>query len=323
MAEPLLSVQGLRTEISAGGARFAAVDDISFEVATGERLAIVGESGCGKTITALSILRLLPDPPARITTGKIRFGGHDLVALSPTAMRAVRGREIAMIFQEPMTSLNPVFTIGNLLREVLSLHRGIRGAAAHRRAIELLEMVNIPSPRTRIDSYPHELSGGTRQRVMIAMALASQPKLLIADEPTTALDVTVQAQILELLLRLQCEFGMAIILITHDLGIVAEFAERVLVMYAGGIVEQGLVDAIFASPRHPYTRGLLDSIPPIDRDIFELAAIEGTVPPPTALPHGCRFQPRCALAIPACAAALPPLLAVGPAQHARCIRTAA
>jgi len=272
---------------------------------------------------ALSLMRLLPEPVARIAGGRVLFEGRDLLALPEAEMRRIRGAEIAMIFQEPMTSLNPVFTVGNLLREVLALHRGIRGAAARRRAIELLEMVNIASPQTRITSYPHELSGGTRQRVMIAMALASQPKLLIADEPTTALDVTVQAQILELLLRLQREFGMAIILITHDLGIVAEFAERVLVMYAGGIVEQGPVEAIFAAPRHPYTRGLLDSIPPVDRDIFELAAIEGTVPPPTALPPGCRFQPRCGLAIPACAAALPDLLQVGPGQHARCIRAAA
>ena len=319
--DPLLSVRHLRTEIAAGGARFAAVDDVSFDIATGERLAIVGESGCGKTILALSILRLLPDPPARITAGAIKFAGHDLTTFP--AMRAIRGREIAMIFQEPMTSLNPVFTIGNLLGEILTLHRGLRGAAARRRAIELLELVNIASPRTRVDAYPHELSGGTRQRVMIAMALASQPKLLIADEPTTALDVTVQAQILELLLRLQREFGMAIILITHDLGVVAEFAQRVLVMYAGAIVEQGPVEKIFAAPRHPYTRGLLDSIPPVDRDVFSLSAIEGAVPTPTALPPGCRFQPRCGIAVPACAASVPALLRVGPAQHARCIRATA
>ena len=318
--EPLLSVRALRVEIATGGVRFAAVDDVSFEVAAGERLAIVGESGCGKTITALSILRLLPEPPARIAAGEIRFGGRDLVRLPAADMRAVRGREIAMIFQEPMTSLNPVFTVGNLLGEVLALHRGLRGAAARARAIELLELVNIPSPRQRIDAYPHELSGGTRQRVMIAMALASQPRLLIADEPTTALDVTVQAQILALLLQLQREFAMAIVLITHDLGIVAEFAQRVLVMYAGGIVEDGRVETIFAAPAHPYTRGLLDSIPPIDRDLAVLAAIEGTVPPPHALPSGCRFQPRCGFSLAACADRLPEFLVAGPAHRARCIR---
>ncbi len=319
MSEVLLSVRGLRTEIVAGGVRFAAVDDVSFDIAPGERLAIVGESGSGKTITALSILRLLPDPPARITAGAILFGARDLASLTAAEMRAVRGREIAMIFQEPMTSLNPVFSVGNLVGEVLALHRGLRGAAARRRTIELLEMVNIPSPERRLRSYPHELSGGTRQRVMIAMALASEPRLLIADEPTTALDVTVQAQIIELLLRLQRELGMAIILITHDLGIVAEFAQRVVVLYAGSVVEEGQVEAIFATPRHPYTRGLLDSIPPVDRDVPMLTAIEGVVPPPTALPAGCRFQPRCNRAIAACAEALPALRSVAARRLARCI----
>jgi oligopeptide/dipeptide ABC transporter ATP-binding protein len=319
MGEELLSVQGLRTEIVAGGGRFAAVDNVSFDLAPGERLAIVGESGSGKTLTALSILRLLPDPPARITAGEIRFGTRDLVSLTGAEMRAVRGREIAMIFQEPMTSLNPVFSVGNLLCEVLALHRGLHGFAARRRAIELLEMVNIPSPERRLGNYPHELSGGARQRVMIAMALASEPRLLIADEPTTALDVTVQAQVIELLLRLQHKLGMAIILITHDLGIVAEFAQRVLVMYAGNVVEEGPVDAIFATPRHPYTRGLLNSIPPVERDLPVLAAIEGVVPPPTALPPGCRFQPRCNRAVSACADALPELRPVDVRQFARCI----
>ena len=318
-AETLLSVRGLRIEIVAGGDRFAAVDKVSFDIAAAERLAIVGESGSGKTLTALSILRLLPDPPARIAAGEIRFGTRDLAALPAAEMRAVRGREIAMIFQEPMTSLNPVFSVGNLLGEVLELHRGLRGAAAWRRSIELLEMVNIPSPEQRLKNYPHELSGGTRQRVMIAMALASEPRLLIADEPTTALDVTVQAQIIELLLRLQRELGMAVLLITHDLGIVAEFAERVVVLYAGSVVEEGPVGAIFSAPRHPYTRGLLDSVPPVGRDVPSLAAIEGVVPPPTALPPGCRFQPRCNRAVPACADALPALRTVGARQLARCI----
>jgi oligopeptide/dipeptide ABC transporter ATP-binding protein len=319
-AEPLLSVRGLSTEIASAAGRFAAVDRVSFDIAAGERLAIVGESGSGKTVTALSILRLLPDPPARITAGEVRFGGRDLLALRPGAMRLVRGREIAMIFQEPMTSLNPVFTVGAQIGEILALHRGLGGRTARRRAAELLEMVNIPSATRRLDSYPHELSGGTRQRVMIAMALASEPKLLIADEPTTALDVTVQAQLLELLLRLQREFGMAIILITHDLGIVAEFAERVVVMYSGGIVEQGPVAAIFAAPRHPYTDGLLASIPPLDRDQEMLQAIEGSVPPPGALLPGCRFMPRCGYARPPCALRLPALLEFAPGHQARCIR---
>jgi oligopeptide/dipeptide ABC transporter ATP-binding protein len=319
-ALPLLSVRGLRTEIVSPRGSFAAVEDVSFDVGAGERLAIVGESGSGKTVTALSILRLLPEPPARITAGEVHFGGRDLMALPPARMRRVRGREIAMIFQEPMTSLNPVFTVGSQLCEILALHRGLRGRAARRRAIELLGMVNIPSPERRLASYPHELSGGTRQRVMIAMVLASEPKLLIADEPTTALDVTVQAQLLDLLLQLQRELGMAIILITHDLGIVAEFAERVLVMYAGGIVEQGPVAAIFAAPRHPYTEGLLGSIPPIDRDVAMLTTIEGSVPSPGARLPGCRFMPRCGFAGAPCAARLPGLLAFGPAHRARCIR---
>jgi oligopeptide/dipeptide ABC transporter ATP-binding protein len=319
-AASLLSVHGLRTEITSPRGSFAAVDDVSFTIDAGERLAIVGESGSGKTVTALSILRLLPEPPARIAAGEIHFDGRDLVTLPVAQMRRVRGGEIAMIFQEPMTSLNPVFTVGSQIGEILALHRGLRGRAARRRAVELLGMVNIPSPERRLGSYPHELSGGTRQRVMIAMALASEPKLLIADEPTTALDVTVQAQLLDLLLRLQRELGMAIILITHDLGIVAEFAERVLVMYAGGIVEQGPVATIFAAPRHPYTEGLLGSIPPIDRDVEVLAAIEGNVPPPGAALPGCRFMPRCGFAEPPCAVRLPELLTFDAGHRARCIR---
>lgn len=320
VAAPLLSVRRLRTEIVAQHGSFAAVDDVSFEIAAGERLAIVGESGSGKTVTALSILRLLPDPPARIVAGEVRLGGRDLLRLSAAEMRAVRGREIAMIFQEPMTSLNPVFSVGNQIREILTLHRGLRGRAARLRAIELLEMVNIPSPQRRLHNYPHELSGGTQQRVMIAMALASEPKLLIADEPTTALDVTVQAQLLDLLLRLQRELGMAIILITHDLGIVAEFAERITVMYSGSVVEEGPISAIFAAPRHPYTQGLLGSIPPIDRDLDELTTIKGAVPPPGMVLPGCRFMPRCGSARPPCAGRLPDLMAFGSSHRARCIR---
>ena len=297
-----------------------AVDDVSFDVAPGERLAIVGESGSGKTITALSILRLIPEPPGRIAGGKILFEGKNLLDLNPGAIRSLRGGSIAMIFQEPMSSLNPVFTIGSQIIESLTLHQGIRGAAARKRAIEMLALVKIASPERRIDNYPHELSGGMRQRAMIAMALASRPKLLIADEPTTALDVTVQAQILQLMSDLQREFGMAIVLITHDLGVVAEFAERIIVMYAGKIVESASVAAAFADPLHPYTTGLINSMPPLDRDLAVLPTIEGVVPPPHAFPKGCRFHPRCSYARAPCTEHIPPLLELRPDHRTACIR---
>lgn len=317
---PLLSVRNLRTEFRTEYGMITAVDDVSFDIAPGERLAIVGESGSGKTITALSILRLIPEPPGRIAGGEILFQGDDLLSLSAGAIRTIRGGAIAMIFQEPMSSLNPVFTIGSQIIEALTLHQDLRGAAARKRAMEMLALVRIASPERRIDSYPHELSGGMRQRAMIAMALASKPKLLIADEPTTALDVTVQAQIMQLMRDLQREFGMAIVLITHDLGVVAEFAERIIVMYAGKVVETAYVEAVFADPLHPYTVGLINSMPPVDRDISVLPTIEGVVPPPHAFPPGCRFNPRCSYIRAQCTQHIPPLLEYRPDHLAACIR---
>ncbi|WP_173934353.1 ABC transporter ATP-binding protein [Chelativorans sp. Marseille-P2723] len=315
----LLKVRDLRTELGKSDNPLTVVDGISFDIGSNERLAVVGESGSGKTMTALSILRLLPDA-ARISAGEVNFNGQDLLALSRSRMRRMSGGDIAMIFQEPMSSLNPVFTVGDQIGEAITLHQGLRGRAARARAIELLALVKVPSPERRIDQYPHELSGGMRQRVMIAIALSSQPKLLIADEPTTALDVTVQAQILQLLKQLQQEFGMAILLITHDLGVVAQFAQRMIVMYAGKIVEDAPVSEAFRRPMHPYTEGLLRSIPPLYEDVDRLLAIDGSVPPPTAMPSGCRFRTRCDYARPPCAAQIPPLKLFGEGHRAACIR---
>ncbi len=279
MSEPLLEVRDLRTHFRTEDGVVRAVDGVSFDIHPGETLAVVGESGSGKSVTSLSILRLVPDPPGRIVGGSIRLRGRDLLGLSPAEMRAVRGREISMIFQEPMTSLNPVFTCGEQIAEAVRTHDRVPRRAARARAIEMLELTGIPLAAQRADEYPHQLSGGMRQRVMIAMALACRPSLLIADEPTTALDVTVQAQILELLEQLQGELGMAVLLVTHDLGVVAETADRVAVMYAGQIVEQAEVGRIFAAPAHPYTRALFAAIPRMDLDDQELAAIPGRVPP--------------------------------------------
>lgn len=318
-AGPLLHIRDLRTEFGRPGKAFAAIDGIDLQVHPGERLAIVGESGSGKTMTALSVLGLIPDS-GRIARGEILFEGRDLLRLSRKAMRSLCGGEISMIFQEPMSSLNPVFSVGDQIVEAITLHQGLRGRAARKRAIELLGLVKVPSPERRIDSYPHELSGGMRQRVMIAMALSSRPKLLIADEPTTALDVTVQAQILQLMKQLQEEFGMAVMLITHDLGVVAQFAERVVVMYAGKIVETGSVGGMFEKPLHPYTAGLLQSIPPLYEDVDELAAIEGAVPAPFAMPPGCRFHPRCAYGKQACTLSVPRLIRLAAGHRAACIR---
>jgi len=316
---PLLEVKGLRTEFRSGGSSFAAVDGISFSLAPGETLGIVGESGCGKSVTSLSIMRLVPNPPGRITAGEIKLEGRNLLDLPEGDMRAIRGDDIAMIFQEPMTSLNPVQTVGNQIIEAVQLHRSLSAAAARARALEMLQLVKIPSPETRLDEYPHQLSGGMRQRVMIAMALACDPKLLIADEPTTALDVTIQAQILDLLRDLRERTGAAIMLITHDLGVVAELAHRVIVMYAGRIVEEAPVGLLFADPQHPYTLGLLGSIPRLGSDGDErLTAIEGVVPNPYALPHGCRFSPRCALADEKCRAEQPALREIAPGHRAAC-----
>ena len=316
-------MQNLRTVFASGRGEVAAVDDVSFEVAEREVLGIVGESGSGKSVTALSIMGLLPKPPARIAGGSIRFAGEDLLALSERGLRRVRGPGIGMIFQEPMTSLNPLFSIGNQLVETIRAHERLSPRACRARAVAMLAKVGIAAPERRLDDYPHQLSGGMRQRVMIAMALACNPKLLIADEPTTALDVTIQAQILELLLSLRDEFGMAVVIITHNMGVVAEMADRVLVMYAGKIVERAAVDDLFEKPAHPYTRGLLDSIPAIDEVRTRLRTIPGMLPSPAALPPGCRFAPRCAWQIAACNAAVPPLdPAEGPGHDAACIRLA-
>jgi peptide/nickel transport system ATP-binding protein/oligopeptide transport system ATP-binding protein len=320
VTEPLLAIEGLRTVFRSSAGDIAAVDGVSLEVARGRTLGIVGESGCGKSVLSLSIMRLVAHP-GRVAAGRVLLEGRDLLGLSGAAMRDVRGRDVAMIFQEPMTSLNPVHTVGFQITEGIRAHEpGTSASELRARGIEALKRVRIPSPERRFDEFPHQLSGGMRQRVMIAMALACSPKLLIADEPTTALDVTVQAQILDLLRELQAETGMAIILITHDLGVVAEMADEVAVMYAGRVVERASAAALFEDPQHPYTLGLLGSIPRLDEDRERLLAIRGTVPPPFALPKGCRFQPRCPFAIDACRAAPPPLAEVTPGHLAACLR---
>lgn len=293
MRDTLLEVSNLSTNFHTDDGVVHAVSNLSFDVARGESVCVVGESGCGKSVTSMSIMRLLKTPPAEVT-GKIIFDGRDLLSLPMEQMRRIRGNEIAMIFQEPMTSLNPVFTCGHQIMEALRLHQGMSKTEARREAIDLMRMVGIPLPEKRIDDYPHRFSGGMRQRVMIAMALACKPKLLIADEPTTALDVTIQAQIMELILELKEKMNMALILITHDMGVVAEMAERVIVMYAGEAVEEADVHTLFKKPRHPYTVGLLASIPRLDGDDSDLNVIEGTVPGLYDMPKGCRFSPRCA-----------------------------
>ena len=303
------------TNLATGFGSIRAVDGVSISVSPGRTLGIVGESGCGKSVLSLSIMRLLA-PPGRVTQGAIRFDGRDLLGLSAGAMRAMRGRDIAMIFQEPMTSLNPVHSIGFQLVEALRAH----DAGGRREAIEALRRVRIPDPEAALDKFPHQLSGGMRQRVMIAMAIACKPRLLIADEPTTALDVTVQAQILDLLRALQAETGMGLILITHDLGVIAEMADEVVVMYAGRVVERAPAQSLFDDPQHPYTLGLLGSVPRLDLERERLTAIEGSVPPPHAWPPGCRFAPRCPFAIAECQAAPPPLREVAPGHEAACIR---
>jgi peptide/nickel transport system ATP-binding protein/oligopeptide transport system ATP-binding protein len=317
--KPLLSIEGLRTVFGSDAAPVPAVDGVTLSVARGRTLGIVGESGCGKSMLSLSVMRLVP-PPGRTVTGAVIFDGQDLLTLPMSDMRAIRGARIAMIFQEPMTSLNPVFTVGAQITEAMRAHdRTASNAALRTRAIEALARVRIPSPARRFDEYPHQLSGGMRQRVMIAMALACAPDVLIADEPTTALDVTVQAEILELLRTLQQETGMAIILITHDLGVVAQMADEVAVMYAGRVVERAPGAAIFDDPQHPYTLGLLGSIPRIEETRDRLLAIEGAVPAPFALPAGCRFHPRCVFADPACTQQDPALRNVADKHMAACI----
>jgi oligopeptide/dipeptide ABC transporter ATP-binding protein len=321
MTDALLSVRDLRTWFHTDQGVAKAVDGVSFDVHPGETLGIVGESGCGKTVTSLSILQLLPQPPAKIESGSsIRFVGEELLGVGEKRMRALRGNEIAMIFQEPMSSLNPVYTVGDQIGEALRLHRRMDRKAARAEAIRLLAEVGIPEPDRRVDEYPHQLSGGMRQRVMIAMSLSCEPKLLIADEPTTALDVTIQAQILDLLATLRAKHGMAVLLITHDLGVVAEVCDRVVVMYAGQVVETGTVHEIFAEPTHPYTRGLLGSLPSVDEPGRRLESIPGTVPNPTAWPTGCRFRERCAAAGEGCDVAQELVSLVGDDRAVRCWR---
>ena len=318
MADPLLSVRDLRTYFYTDGGVAKSVDGVSFEIGAGETVGLVGESGCGKSVTALSLLRLIR-PPGRIESGSsIDFDGKNLVSLDEKSMRAIRGARIAMVFQEPMTALNPVFTVGDQIAEVVRVHNGGSKQQARQRAIEMLETVGIPSPRERFDDYPHQLSGGMRQRVVIAMALVMNPALVIADEPTTALDVTIQAQILELLRALQQKFGTSILLITHDLGVVAETASRVIVMYGGEIVEEALVRELFASAHHPYTEGLLNAMPQVGQERERLATIPGTVPPPTAWPAGCRFHDRCPYAWERCVSEHPPLYQIGEKHVSRC-----
>jgi peptide/nickel transport system ATP-binding protein len=320
---PLLQAEDLKTRFFMRDGVIRAVDGVSFSMAAGETLAIVGESGCGKSVTALSILRLIASPPGRIVGGKVWFEGRDLLSLSEDEMRAIRGDAISMIFQEPMTSLNPALTIGWQIAESLVVHRGLSKADAMKNAVEMLHKVRIPEPLRRVRQYPHELSGGMRQRVMIAMALACNPRLLLADEPTTALDVTIQAQILELMRELARETGAAIILITHDLGVVAEMAQRVVVMYAGRKVEEAPVEELFAHPRHPYTRGLLGSMPhlgasPPDGAVKRLVEIPGMVPSLREEHPGCLFAPRCPNVIARCMQEVPPLATHGAGHSAAC-----
>ena len=314
----LLEVRELRTQFSTDNGEFAAVDGVSFEVAAGRTLAIVGESGCGKSVTALSIMGLVASPPGRIVSGSIRFEGLELGGLPKLQLQDLRGDGIAMIFHEPMTSLNPVFTIGEQIVEGLLRHQSISRAEAVERTMAMLRKVRIPAPEQRFHDYPHKLSGGMRQRVMIAMALACNPRLLIADEPTTALDVTIQAQILELMRNLQKETGTAIVLITHDLGVVAEVADEVVVMYAGRIVERASVQDLFAEPQHPYTVGLLGSIPRLDADATRLASIKGQVPNPLQRPSGCNFADRCPFADAQCRLLAPQLRDVGASHLSAC-----
>jgi peptide/nickel transport system ATP-binding protein len=322
----VLDVKGLQTVFFTNSGLFKAVDDVSFTVARGETLAIVGESGCGKSVTALSIMRLVPDPPGRIVGGSIMLEGTDLLALDENRMRAIRGNRMSMIFQEPMTSLNPVMRIGDQIAEAIRLHRLTSRKQAWEQAVNMLRLVRIPEPQRRALEYPHQLSGGMRQRAMIAMALACRPALLIADEPTTALDVTIQAQILALVLELQQELGMGLILITHDLGVVAQTAQRVIVMYAGKKVEEADVETLFANPRHPYTRGLMASIPAVPspgaKTDARLVEIPGMVPSLTRLPEGCAFAPRCEFAIGRCREEYPPLESCGANHLAACWRAA-
>jgi len=317
--EKLLEVKNLRTYFYTEDGVIPAVDGVDFYIKPGETLGVVGESGCGKSVTSTSILRLVPDPPGKILEGsQVNFAGKDILALPESEMRKIRGNDISMIFQEPMTSLNPVFRIGDQIGEVLLLHQGMNKAQARTKAVEMLKLVGIPRPEKVVDDFPHSLSGGMRQRAMIAMAMACNPKLLIADEPTTALDVTIQAQILELMNKLKKETNASIMLITHNLGVVAETCQRVVVMYAGKIVEEGDVYSIFENPKHPYTVGLLNSIPSVEVRQNKLESIPGVVPNPLNMPKGCRFEPRCSKAMDICRNNQPKLSVLGEERTVRC-----
>lgn len=315
---PLIEVRDLKTYFNTSEGIVRAVDGVSFHINRGETVAVVGESGCGKSVTSLSIMRLIPMPPGQFAGGQILFEGQNLLDKTEDEMRKIRGNEISMIFQEPMTSLNPVYTCGDQIAEAIELHQHLSKQEALEKAVEMLDLVGIPSPEQRIREYPHQLSGGMRQRVMIAMALSCRPKLLIADEPTTALDVTIQAQILELMKKLKAEIGMAIMLITHDLGVVAEMAERVVVMYSGKVVEQADVVSLFRNPMHPYTEGLMKSIPRLDQQVERLHVIEGTVPNLLDMPPGCHFHPRCPYAKDICRKKEPTLMEVSAGHWAAC-----
>jgi len=322
LREPLIQLKNLTTQFFTPEGVVKAVERVSFGIDKGRTLGVLGESGCGKSVTALTIMRLIPDPPGKILEGEIEFEGSDLLRLSPAAMRQVRGKDIAMIFQEPMTSLNPVYTIGDQIAETYVIHQGMNKPEAFQRAAEMLRLVGIPAPERRVHEYPHQLSGGMRQRAMIAMAMACRPKLLIADEPTTALDVTIQAQILDLMLGLQEEVGMAILIITHDLGVIAEVSDEVVVMYAGQVVEYASIETLFLQPRHPYTLGLMTSIPQLGRKFREgkarLKEIPGLVPNLIRLPPGCLFTPRCPMAFQACTQERPPLFSLDAGHGVRC-----
>jgi len=320
--ERLLEIRGLQTEFVTDDGVVRAVDGVDLAIDRGETVGVVGESGCGKTVTALSVLKLIPMPPGRIAGGQILWRGRDLVSLRPQDMHGIRSKEIAIIFQEPMTSLNPVYTIGDQISEVIRLHEGVGRRAALDRAVDMLRLVHIPNPERRVRDYPHQFSGGMRQRVLIAMALSCSPALLIADEPTTALDVTIQAQILDLLAEIKSRLGMAIMLITHAMGVVAESAQRVAVMYAGRVVEEAPVEQLFARPSHPYTQGLIRSIPRIDATATRrrrLESIAGMVPSPLEPLSGCRFAPRCPFARADCIEAIPPLREVAPGHKVACV----
>ena len=316
--EKLIDVNDLQTYFHTEEGTVKAVDGVSFEIYPGETLGVVGESGCGKSVTSLSIMRLIESPPGQIENGEILFNGKDLTKLSQKEMRKIRGNDISMIFQEPMTSLNPVYTVGDQIMEAILIHKDVNKKQARQEAIDMLRKVGIPLPEQRVDEYPHQLSGGMRQRIMIAMALSCDPQLLIADEPTTALDVTIQAQILELMNSLKREFGMAIMMITHDLGVIAEVSDRVAVMYAGKIVEYTDVKTLYADPKHPYTWGLMHSIPHIEKELDRLEAIPGNVPNPLNFPTGCKYNTRCPFATDKCRTDEPDIVEVEEGHHVAC-----